>query len=82
MLAYALGELDKSEARQVEAFLQANEEAARFVREEFDKGELQRPRRRRALGAEPTAPALGKKAQAVQDAASAHEGTQWAKRLQ
>jgi hypothetical protein len=33
LLAYALGELDKSEAQRVEAFLQTNEEAARFVSE-------------------------------------------------
>lgn len=33
LLAYALGELDKSEAQRVEAFLKTNEEAARFVRE-------------------------------------------------
>jgi hypothetical protein len=33
LLAYALGELDKKEAKAVEAFLQNNEEAARFVRE-------------------------------------------------
>lgn len=33
LLAYALGELDKSEAQRVEAFLRTNEEAARFVRE-------------------------------------------------
>lgn len=33
LLAYALGELDKNEARRVEAYLKTNEDAARFVRE-------------------------------------------------
>lgn len=51
--------------------------AARFIREEFEKGEAAVPVGRRAAPAEPKAEKLGKKAQADADAQTAHKGTSW-----